>query len=133
MSDVKAELSRSFKILQSGWERENFPVLNEESWIDTWYSVLSEFDASCIHTVTNYVIGSFHRAPMLSEFYQLCSRHTKGENLEQPIVSKCEEIAKDIVNALSGQFEFDDVDKLPDALLMASIVMRAQQMNEWKI
>ncbi|MCG6268494.1 hypothetical protein [Vibrio furnissii] len=134
MSDVKAELSRSFKILQGGWERESNLMLNEESWIGTWYSVLSKFDASCIHSVTNYVIGSFHRPPMLSEFYQLCIRHAKGECLEQPIASNCEVLAKDIISTLSAKLEAEEsVDYLPDALLIASIILRARQMNEWRI
>lgn len=134
MSDVKAELSRSFKILLGGWEYESNLILNEESWIDTWYSVLSKFDAACIHNVTNYVIGSFHRPPMLSEFHQLCIRHAKGECLAQPIVSKCEVLAKDIISTLAPKLETEEsVNYLPDALLIASIILRARQMNELSI
>lgn len=124
---IDKELRRTFHAFKGGWDAEK-PYMNDEnSWVETWGSLLSEFSPECIRAVTDHSLESSSRCPVLFEFYKLCLRYSNSEDLSAPIVTKAEELAKQLLIAMS-ELEVEQ-ETASNALMIAYSVMIANSYS----
>ncbi len=95
-------------------------------WIDTWSELLVEYDVRTIGHATEHCIQTLTRSPTLPEFKTYCKRIKNKERLTDPIISKVEKIARNILETTPETLDYSNYSELADACLIAASIAAAK-------
>lgn len=122
-SPLKYAVCETYEKFSKEWELHSDKLF----WVELWALQLSTFTVEEINAVADYCVLEFRRSPSLGEFIQLLSRIRAGNPLNDPIVSKVEQLAYLLLTSEELAGSDLSLSEISDACLIAAAISYSKE------